>query len=62
MLGTRLRPGSRTTICRPATNRGMTVKILEGDGFVAVRKVDELRARKGRAAPLVKDSDDLMRR
>ena len=38
--------GLRTAISRAATSRGMTVETLEGDGFVAVRKVDEPRARK----------------
>jgi hypothetical protein len=38
--------GLRTAISRAATSRGMTVETVEGDGFVAVRKVDEPRARK----------------
>ena len=38
--------GLRTAISRAATNRGMSVESVEGDGFVAVRKVDEPRARK----------------
>jgi hypothetical protein len=38
--------GLRTAISRAATSRGMTVETVEGDGFVAVRKADEPRARK----------------
>src|SRR5215212_6296122 len=38
--------GLRTAISRAATSRGMSVETVEGDGFVAVRKVDEPRARK----------------
>ena len=38
--------GLRTAISRAASSRGMTVETVEGDGFVAVRKVDEPRARK----------------
>ena len=33
--------GLRTAISRAATSRGLTVETVEGDGFVAVRKVDE---------------------
>jgi hypothetical protein len=40
--------GLRTAISRAATSRGFTVETLEGNGFVAVKKVDEPRARKGR--------------
>ena len=43
--------GLRTAISRAASNRGMTVETVEGEGFVAVRKVDEPRARKGKQAP-----------
>src|SRR5919112_1012776 len=32
--------GLRTAISRAATSRGLTVETVEGDGFVAVRKVD----------------------
>ncbi len=42
--------GLRTAISRAATSRGLTVETVEGDGFVAVRKVDEPRTRKGRQA------------
>jgi hypothetical protein len=38
--------GLRVAISRAATNRGMSVETLEGDGFVAVRKVDQPRGRK----------------
>jgi hypothetical protein len=38
--------GLRTAISRAASSRGMTVETVEGDGFVAVRKADEPRARK----------------
>jgi hypothetical protein len=38
--------GLRTAISRAATNRGLSVETVDGDGFVAVRKVDEPRARK----------------
>jgi hypothetical protein len=40
--------GLRTAISRAATGRGMTVETGEGDGFVAVRKADEPRSRKGK--------------
>jgi hypothetical protein len=43
--------GLRTAISRAVTSRGMTVETVEGDGFVAVRKTDEPRARKGKSAP-----------
>jgi hypothetical protein len=38
--------GLRTAISRAATSRGLSVETVDGDGFVAVRKVDEPRARK----------------
>jgi hypothetical protein len=38
--------GLRTAISRAATSRGLSVETVEGEGFVAVRKVDEPRARK----------------
>jgi hypothetical protein len=38
--------GLRTAISRAATSRGLTVETVEGDGFVAVRKVDAPRASK----------------
>ena len=40
--------GLRTAISRAASSRGMTVETVEGDGFVAVRKADEPRTRKGK--------------
>ena len=43
--------GLRVAISRAATSRGLTVETVEGEGFVAVRKVDEPRARKGKPAP-----------
>jgi hypothetical protein len=43
--------GLRTAISRAATSRGMSVETVEGDGFVAVRKADEPRTRKGKPAP-----------
>jgi hypothetical protein len=38
--------GLRTAISRVVTSRGLTVETVEGEGFVAVRKADESRARK----------------
>ena len=38
--------GLRTAISRAATSRGLTVETIEGDGFIAVRKVEMPRARK----------------
>src|SRR5688500_7988519 len=38
--------GLRVAISRASASRGLTVETLEGDGFVAVRKVVESRARK----------------
>jgi len=43
--------GLRTAISRAATSRGLSVETVEGDGFVAVRKADEARTRKGKPAP-----------
>jgi hypothetical protein len=43
--------GLRTAISRAATSRGLSVETVEGDGFVAVRKVDEPRSRRGKQAP-----------
>src|SRR5918996_1027879 len=40
--------GLRTAISRSATSRGLTVETVEGEGFVAVRKVDAPRTRKGK--------------
>ena len=40
--------GLRTAISRAATSRGLSVETVEGDGFVAVRKVDKPRTRKGK--------------
>ena len=42
--------GLRVAISRAATSRGLSVETLEGDGFVAVRKVDQPRGRKGTQA------------
>jgi hypothetical protein len=42
--------GLRTAISRAATSRGMTVETVAGDGFVAVRKAEESRTRKGKQA------------
>jgi hypothetical protein len=33
--------GLRVAISRAATSRGLNVETIEGDGFVAVRKVDQ---------------------
>jgi hypothetical protein len=44
--------GLRTAISRAATSRGLSVETVEGDGFVAVRKADESRTRKGKQAPV----------
>jgi hypothetical protein len=43
--------GLRTAISRAATSRGLSVETVEGDGFVAVRKADEPRPRRGKPAP-----------
>jgi hypothetical protein len=43
--------GLRAAISRAASSRGMTVETVEGDGFVAVRKVDAPRARKQTQQP-----------
>ena len=42
--------GLRTAISRAAGSRRLTVETVEGVGFVAVRKVDEPRTRKGKQA------------
>jgi hypothetical protein len=42
--------GLRTAISRAATSRGLSVETVEGEGFVAVRKVNEPRTRKGQQA------------
>jgi hypothetical protein len=44
--------GLRTAISRAATSRGLSVETVEGDGFVAVRKADESRTRKGKQTPV----------
>ena len=41
--------GLRTAISRAASSRGMSVETVAGEGFVAVRKVDEPPARKGKS-------------
>src|SRR5215210_833465 len=38
--------GLRTAISRAASSRGPSVETVEGDGFVAVRRIDAPRARK----------------
>jgi hypothetical protein len=43
--------GLRTAISRAASSRGMSVETVEGDGFVAVRKTDESRTRRGKSVP-----------
>jgi hypothetical protein len=43
--------GLRTAVSRAASSRGMSVETVEGDGFVAVKKTDEPRTRKGKQAP-----------
>jgi hypothetical protein len=42
--------GLRTAISRAASSRGLTVETVEGTGFIAVRKIDEPRARKRKQA------------
>src|SRR5215207_6268580 len=42
--------GLRTAISRAAGSRGLTVETVAGEGFVAVRKSDEPRARKAKQA------------
>jgi hypothetical protein len=42
--------GLRTAISRAASSRGLTVETVEGEGFVAVRKTDAPRTRKGKQA------------
>ena len=42
--------GLRAAISRAASSRGLTGETVEGEGFVAVRKVDEPRTRKGKQA------------
>jgi hypothetical protein len=42
--------GLRVAISRAANGRGLSVETVEGDGFVAVRKVDEPRSRRSRPA------------
>jgi hypothetical protein len=42
--------GLRTAISRAATSRGLSVETVEGESFVAVRKVDEPRTRKAKQA------------
>src|SRR5215216_3854493 len=43
--------GLRTAISRAAGSRGLSVETVEGDGFVAVRKLDEPRTRMGKQVP-----------
>jgi hypothetical protein len=42
--------GLRTAISRAASSRGLSVETVEGEGFVAVRKTEEPRSRKGKQA------------
>ena len=44
--------GLHTAISRAATSCGLTVETVEGEGFIAVRKTDEPRPRKGKQASL----------
>src|SRR5215204_2167137 len=50
LVGGQSARGLRTAISRAATSRGLSVETVEGEGFVAVRKTDEPRARKGKPA------------
>jgi hypothetical protein len=43
--------GLRTAISRAAGSRGINVETVAGEGFVAVKKVDQPRPRKPRSAP-----------
>jgi hypothetical protein len=43
--------GLRVAISRAATSRGLSVETVEGEGFVAARKVEEPRPRKEKPAP-----------
>jgi hypothetical protein len=43
--------GLRTAISRGASSRGLSVETVEGDGFAAVRKVDEPCTRRSKQAP-----------
>ncbi len=49
--------GLRTAISRAATSCDLTVETVEGDGFVAVRRADEPRARRGGRRLRERDSD-----
>lgn len=40
--------GLRVAISRAATKRGLDVETVEGDGFVAVRRAEAARSRKGK--------------
>ena len=51
LVGGQSARGLRTAISRAATSRGLTVETVEGDGFVAVRKTDQPRSRKGKQVP-----------
>jgi hypothetical protein len=42
--------GLRVAIARAASSRGLSVETVEGEGFVAVWKVDEPPSRKGKSA------------
>ena len=42
--------GLRVAINRAASSRGLTAETVEGEGFAAVRKIDEPRTQKGKQA------------
>src|SRR6476660_3477937 len=43
--------GMRTAISRAAGSRGINVETVTGDGFVAVRKIDQPRVRRSPSTP-----------
>jgi hypothetical protein len=45
--------GLRTAISRAAGSRGINVETVAGDGFVAVKKVDQPRPRKPKPGPAI---------
>src|SRR5829696_2462460 len=51
LVGGQSARGLRTASSLAATSRGLTVETVEGDGFVAVRKSDQPRTRRGKPAP-----------
>jgi hypothetical protein len=50
LVGGQSARGLRVAISRAATSRGLTVETVEGEGFVAVKRVDEPQNRKGKPA------------